>query len=241
MKPFTTTYRSVRFKSGQLSKIQLDIRNFDNDFLLIRAAGSLPLHTIGQQIFEQQFDFIEEVILTETELCLKLNALFDDGKLALLQTFDEAHISAPKCYRLPIYFDEQEDWKGVMTATGLGKNEIIEKLSAIDFSVAMFGFLPGFIYLNGLPSSLHVARKAVPAKYVKANSVAIGGKYLGLYALDSPGGWHVIGRVPVAILQIPQLPPLPLKVGDRMRCCAISRTEFDELEAQQVHLITYNA
>lgn len=228
-------------RSLHLHNSDFQVQNFNNDFLLIRATQEGTLAALGKLIYERKFDFIDEVIVTEREICLKLNALFDNQKMELLSTLQPAKQQASNTYRLPIYFADQEDWKGVSTSTGLSKEEVIEQVLATDFTVAMFGFLPGFIYLNGLPEHLHVPRKSVPAKYVKANSVAIGGKYLGLYALDSPGGWHVIGRVPVSILQLPQLPPLPLNLQDRMKCVRITPEEFTHINAQQLNLIAYNA
>jgi KipI family sensor histidine kinase inhibitor len=228
-------------RSLHLHNLDFQIQNFNDDFLLIQSSEEGALAMLGKLLFEKKFAFIDEVIVTEQEVCLKLNALFDDQKMELFSTLQPANQQATNTYRLPIYFADHEDWESVSTVAGLSKEEIITQLLATDFTVAMFGFLPGFIYLNGLPENLHVPRKSVPAKYVKANSVAIGGKYLGLYALDSPGGWHVIGRVPVSILQLPQLPPLPLNLEDRIQCVRITSAEFAQINAQQLNLITYNA
>lgn len=228
-------------RSLHLHNSEFKVQNFNNDFLLIHATEEGTLSTLGKLIYEKKFNFIDEVIVTEREICLKLNAFFDDSKTDLFTSLQPTSHQPTKTYRLPIYFSDHEDWQGVSTATGLSKEEIIHQLLATDFTVAMFGFLPGFIYLDGLPKALHVPRKSVPAKYVKANSVAIGGKYLGLYALDSPGGWHVIGQVPVSILQIPQLPPLPLNLEDQIKCVQITSEEFTQINAQQLNLIAYNA
>ena len=104
----------------------------------------------------------------------------------------------------------------------------------------MFGFLPGFIYLDGLDASLHVPRKTIPSKYVKANSIAIGGKYIGLYSIDSPGGWQVIGQTPISILEIPQLPPVEMNLGDRIKLKAIDATEFENILQKKITLKEYN-
>ncbi|WP_020538373.1 carboxyltransferase domain-containing protein [Lewinella cohaerens] len=231
----------MTLRSLHLHNSEFKVQNFNNDFLLIHAKEEGTLATLGELIYEKKFDFIDEVIVTEREICLKLNGLFDAPKIDLFATLQPSNQQAVNTYRLPIYFSDHEDWQDVSRVTGLSKEEIIHQLLATDFTVAMFGFLPGFIYLDGLPKALHVPRKSVPAKYVKANSVAIGGKYLGLYALDSPGGWHVIGQVPVSILQIPQLPPLPLNLEDRIRCTQITSEEFAQINAQQLNLIAYNA
>jgi len=221
------------------SKVVVD--NYNNDFLLLRAKPITSTGAIGKAIFQKQFDFVEEVIVTEVEICLKLNANFDPTKIEYLKDLQSSKTTEYKTYKLPVYFDDSEDWTTVESVTNLSKEVIISKLIATDFSIAMLGFLPGFIYLKGLDQALHVPRKTVPAKYVKANSIAIGGKYLGLYALDSPGGWQVIGHMPLSILQIPKLPPLVLNLGDKLKIQAIDKAKYEQLLQHPISLNAYNA
>lgn len=216
------------------------LQNFNDNFLLLRTDDGSSVAKLGQLIFEQNFDFIDEVIVTEVEVCLQLNERFSSAPSDWLATLPLAIDTQAKTYRLPVFFDEYEDWAVVTSTVGLSKSKVIAQLLAVNYSVAMFGFLPGFVYLDGLPTTLHVPRKAVPAKYVTANSIAIGGKYLGVYAIDSPGGWHVIGRVPVSILQLTELPPVPLKLADRIRLVEVEEEEFNALVADNFHLIEYN-
>ena len=104
----------------------------------------------------------------------------------------------------------------------------------------MFGFLPGFIYLEGLNPSMHVPRKTIPSKYVKANSIALGGKYVGLYSIDSPGGWHVVGQIPISILKFTQLPPVEMNLGDKIVLHPIDQIEFEIILQKQISLKEYN-
>lgn len=222
-------------------ELRLHIRNFNNDFLLIEAEDQSSVTQLGKQLFADALDFVDEVIVTEKEICLQLNEHFDADDMDWLKGEGAVETRAGQTYQLPIYFSDHEDWAGVTAATGLSKESIIGQLVSADFSIAMFGFLPGFLYLDGLDPSLHVARKTVPAKYVEANSIAIGGRYIGLYALDSPGGWHVIGKLAIPVLQIPELPPLPVNLGDTLRFRAITKVEYDELKAHPITLTQYNA
>lgn len=228
-------------KSVQLAKRKLIIRNFNHDFLLIQAEDDAAITSLGKQIFEKKFDFAEEVIVTERELCIKLNDRFDDSKIELLKTLEETSPEPAKTYKLPVFFADHEDWSQVETTTGLNKQHIIKRITASPFSIAMFGFLPGFLYLEGLEPALHVPRKSVPSKYVKANSIAIGGKYIGLYALDSPGGWHVIGQMPIPILQTSQLPPVPFQPGDSILFHPIDKATFEAISIKQITITEYNA
>ena len=225
--------------SLELFNSSIEVVNFNNDFLLLRSEESSLLAKIGKALFQRKFEFVDEVIVTEMEICLKLNAHFTPSKIELLNQIEQHQSTAPCTYKLPIYFDVHEDWEQVQRVTGFQKEEIISKLIALDFSIAMFGFLPGFLYLSGLNPSLHVPRKRVPSKYVSANSLAIGGRYLGLYSLDSPGGWHVIGKTPLSLLEMQELPPLALNLGDKIKLHAIDKSEYEHLLQQQLSLKAY--
>lgn len=193
----------------------MQIQNYNNDFLIIKSDDELQV--LGKAIFEQKFDFVTEVILTEKEICVQLNRHFTAAKLELLHQLQFRKQSIEKIYELPVFFTENEDWKRVEAVTGFSKKVIIEQLISTEFSIAMFGFLPGFLYLDGLDDSLHVPRKTVPSKYVEANSIAIGGRYLGLYSVESPGGWNVIGKVDTSILDLSTIPPVKMNLGDKIK------------------------
>ncbi|MFK8009853.1 MAG: carboxyltransferase domain-containing protein [Saprospiraceae bacterium] len=221
-------------------KPTLEIKNYNNDFLILKSKNQTYLTELGKSIFNKKLDFVEEVIVTPIEICIKLNHNFEESKIEFLQKIDQKEITKSITYRLPVYFENHEDWENVKLITGFSKKEIIEKLVVIKFSIAMFGFLPGFIYLEGLDSTLHVPRKTIPSKYVKANSLALGGKYVGLYSIDSPGGWHVIGQIPISVLNIPQLPPVEMNLGDQIILHPIDQNEFENILKKQISLKEYN-
>ena len=88
--------------------------------------------------------------------------------------------------------------------------------------------MPGFPFLAGLPAKLHVPRLATPRTHVPAGSVAIAGAQAGIYPLDSPGGWNLIGRTPVRLFDTDANPPSLLRPGDRVRFRIMTRDEFDK-------------
>jgi KipI family sensor histidine kinase inhibitor len=223
-----------------LTNAVLDIKNYHNDFLILKSKDQTYLAEIGRSIFSKKLDFVEEVIVTPTEICLKLNDNFEETKIELLQKLERNETTKSNTYLLPIFFNDHEDWEDVESVTGFSKKEIIEKLVVTKFSISMFGFLPGFTYLEGLDPSLHVPRKTIPSKYVKANSIALGGKYVGLYSVDSPGGWHVVGQIPISILVIPQLPPVEMNLGDQIILHPIDQIEFENILQKQISLKEYN-
>ncbi|MEM0994985.1 MAG: carboxyltransferase domain-containing protein [Bacteroidota bacterium] len=205
----------------QWGDIKLYVENYNNDFLLLKGTADADLAGIGRAIFQRKFDFVEEVIVTEVEICLKLNGLFQEAKIGLLSLVEIESNTTTQTWTLPIHFHNHEDWRYIENFTGQDRQHIIQQLCTLEFRVAMFGFLPGFTYFNGLPPSLHIPRKSVPAKYIAPNTLAIGGKYLGVYSIASPGGWHVIGQLTEPILQLPKIPPVRLNLGDSVSLLAV--------------------
>lgn len=103
----------------------------------------------------------------------------------------------------------------------LSKSEFIRLHTEPNYKVALIGFLPGFPYLLGLNPALILPRKNTPAKIVKAGSVAIGGLQTGIYPIDSPGGWQVIGNTSQEMFSINNVSPSFLKAGDVVKFKAV--------------------
>ncbi len=217
------------------------IENYNNDFLIIKSKSDGQLQLLGATLHAAQLPFIEELIVTPAEICLKLNSLFSPECIERLKQLQASAFVAPDSLKLPICFSEHDDWSYILAKTGLRKQEIRERLLSTQFKVAMFGFLPGFTYMTGLEPLLHVPRKPFPSKYVPANSLAIGGQYLGVYAVDSPGGWHVIARVAVSLLQTHELPPVEFRVGDEVGLQELEEQEFENIKQRGLTLKQYNA
>ena len=90
----------------------------------------------------------------------------------------------------------------------ISEAEVIKLHSGALYRVAALGFSPGFPYLTGLPSKLHMPRKATPRTEVPAGSVGIGAAQTGVYPLATPGGWSLIGRTPLRLFR-PEEPCAP--------------------------------
>lgn len=106
-------------------------------------------------------------------------------------------------------------------------SDVIQLHTSVTYRLHFFGFLPGFMYLNGLPSQLHTPRKSVPDRTVDAGSVAIGGAQTGIYPKESPGGWHIIGRSPISMFDANKNPPVWAVPGDQIKFVPI---DFEEME-----------
>ncbi|GAB3385790.1 5-oxoprolinase subunit PxpB [Lysobacter fragariae] len=100
---------------------------------------------------------------------------------------------------------------------GLSAEELVARHVAGNYTVAMIGFAPGFPYLLGLDPELALPRLASPRTHVPAGSVGIGGAQTGIYPNESPGGWRLIGRTPLALFDPTRESPALLTPGDCVR------------------------
>lgn len=109
------------------------------------------------------------------------------------------------------------DLHEVAVACGLRVADVIELHSGADYTVAFCGFMAGFSYLVGLPSSLQLPRRDSPRTRVPAGSVAIAAEFAGVYPRESPGGWHILGRTEAVLWDDSRTPPALLPPGARVR------------------------
>ncbi|MBW3564422.1 MAG: urea amidolyase family protein [Acidobacteria bacterium] len=109
----------------------------------------------------------------------------------------------------------------IVEACGVGREELIEILRSVVLRGRFEGFLPGFVYLDGLPPRLVIERRTVPRTKVPAGSFAIAAGMAGFYPLASPAGWHILGRTPAALVDPERRPAKLLRPGDRisLRLC----------------------
>ncbi len=121
------------------------------------------------------------------------------------------------------------DMDVIKSSSGLGEKEIVQEHSSSVYTVCMMGFIPGFTFLSEAPKVLHHNRRDTPRQIVPAGSVGIAGWQTGIYGLESPGGWQIIGRTPLAIFDARRDRPFLLRAGDRVQFKSISPKKFAEL------------
>lgn len=129
----------------------------------------------------------------------------------------------PVCYAADYGIDLQE----VSEFLGLTIEALITLHTSIEYTVYGIGFLPGFMYLGGLPKHLETPRRSTPRLKVSKGSVGLAGKQTGIYPQESPGGWNIIGRCPISIFDPTKNPPIFVNVGDKIRFFEITQAEYD--------------
>lgn len=136
----------------------------------------------------------------------------------------------PVCYAPDFGIDLDE-----LSATlGLSSSEIIKKHTAQRYTVYGIGFLPGFMYLGGVPEALETPRRKTPRLKVEKGAVGLAGEQTGIYPQESPGGWNIIGNCPIPIFDASKPNPCLVKVGDQVQFYSISIKEHElhKIEAE---------
>ncbi len=134
--------------------------------------------------------------------------------------------AAGNLVRLPVRYDG-DDLPEVAGRLGLTVAEVIAEHAGRVYDVLAIGFLPGFPYAGDLPGRLAgLPRRESPRTRVPAGSVAIAGCQTGVYPGESPGGWHLLGRTPLRIVD-PARGHFPIRAGDRLRFEPIDAGQFD--------------
>ena len=130
---------------------------------------------------------------------------------------------------IPVYYNG-DDLALIATTHQLSAEEVIRIHTSKIYRVFMVGFLPGFTYMGSVDERIATARKSSPRIKVPAGSVGIAGFQTGIYPLDSPGGWQLLGQTPVKIFDKEKTGPCLLKAGDQVQFISISKATFENLD-----------
>lgn len=145
-----------------------------------------------------------------------------------------ASVAVTRTHVIPCCYELQLDLERVAEHTGLPADTIIEKHTTREYTVYAIGFCPGFPYLGYLPPELTgVPRLPSPRLRVEPGSVGLTGRQTGLYPLARPGGWNLIGRTPLTLVDVAE-EYFPLRVGDRVRFRRIERREYERLKGERL-------
>lgn len=197
------------------------------------------------------FDFIKELIpsyhtLTlvydidlfyQNNIAIKNNQSVIEFGNSLLNAFKHSTTkintenTSEKKIRIPVCYDERFgiDLENIVSKNKISIEEIIKIHTEETYLVYCLGFLPGFAYMGKVNAAIQIARHASPRKEVQAGSVGIAGMQTGIYPMNSPGGWQIIGRTPIKIFDKDPAILGKLSAGSRIQFYPIDFAEFEKL------------
>ena len=141
-----------------------------------------------------------------------------------------------KIVRIPVCYDPcfATDMDYLVESKNITREEVIHLHVSKLYRVYMIGFLPGFSYMGKMDDRLQIPRKRTPVM-VEAGSVGIAGAQTGIYPLNCPGGWQILGRTPLSIFNPKEEEPVSLNIGNHVLFYEISKEEFVDFSAKNTN------
>lgn len=197
---------------------------------------SREIYFFNIKIKQDLCEWVTETVMTYTSLMLYLKKgskpepVLNKLQLLLSERPDLISVESQN-WRIPVCYDEKFaiDLRNLAKNKKLTQQQVINLHCAATYTVNFIGFLPGFPYLSGLNPVLHTPRLSSPRTKVAKGSVAIGGGQTGVYPMDSPGGWHIIGRTPQEFFNVNNNPPVFLRPLDTIEFYPISLSEYENV------------
>lgn len=191
-------------------------------------------------IKEQRIEGIVDMIPAFASLLINYNPLvinYDTIRRRLeriLRMDTRAEAAAKRVFEIPVCYGGEfgPDLGDIAENAGLTPEEVVEIHTSRDYLIYMLGFLPGFCYLGGLDERIHTPRLSSPRLRIPAGSVGIGGSQTGIYPMDSPGGWRLMGMTPVKTYDPQRETPILVQAGEYIRFVRIDEAEFRRIAAQ---------
>lgn len=185
-------------------------------------------------------DFIDEMTPTYRSLMINYNPLkidFDSllKEVKLLEKNIKSSGTIKKnIIEIPVLYGGEygPDIENIAKHNNLSIEEVIKIHSEKEYLIYMLGFTPGFPYLGGMDERIETPRLKAPRTKIPGGSVGIASKQTGVYPIDSPGGWQLIGRTPLKLYDPDKESPILLKAGNYIKFIPITKGEFDKLSAE---------
>jgi inhibitor of KinA len=147
---------------------------------------------------------------------------------------DAGQLDGPLVH-VPVCYDQEygPDIERLAQFAGLGRREVVELHCSRDYRVFMLGFVPGFAYMGIVDPRIALPRRPEPRPAVPAGAVAIAGGQTGIYPSQTPGGWNIVGRTPLALVSLDRQVPSLFAAGDRVRFHQVDRAAFARIARAQ--------
>ncbi len=178
---------------------------------------------------------IVELLPSYTSLLIVFDPLmvsFSALRTIVTYLFDnpaQTRIPEPKTVEIPVVYggDFGPDLDWVADYHRLSPGDVIRHHSTTVYHVYMIGFTPGYPYMGEVPSEIATPRRETPRTHVPRGSVGIAQKQTGIYPVESPGGWQIIGRTPLTLFDPHSTPPTLLEAGDVVTFYPIKKEAFE--------------
>lgn len=192
---------------------------------------------LDQKIAGANIEGLIETVPAMVNLLVVFDPLITDHetvqrRVETLFPLEDAGATGGKTHRLNICYDSElsPDLEAVAQAVGLSKEAVINAHSRAQYRVSMYGFVPGFAYLSGVPDDIQVPRKTNPVRDIPAGSVIIAGPQCLTTTLKMPTGWSIIGRSDADILTGNSDKPFLFDVGDTVTFNRVRRDDLGWIE-----------
>ncbi len=224
-----------------MGKFTLDIRQMGAKSVLIEwpqrieediledliSYKNMILEEFGSQIVNHTPAYASLLLQFEDEVDF---SIIQDVLYKLYNADCPDEIETRKVWHIPVCYDQSLSTDlSVFSDSGISHKDLVSLHTSAEYRIYMIGFLPGFLYLGGLDERLQMPRKTTPNLRTPKGAVAIGGQQTGIYPIESPGGWHVIGRTPLELFDIHQDNPTPIKQGDVVKFYEINLKTYEVL------------
>jgi KipI family sensor histidine kinase inhibitor len=211
--------------SSSAGHASLRILPVRDDCFLVELAGLEEALALFDALEAEPIAGIREIIPAARTLLISFDpATVNENELAnavAARAGGERTAMSGTLVEIPVYYDG-EDLAEVAGIIGTTVDDVIRMHTESEFVAAFTGFAPGFAYLSGGDPRLAVPRRKSPRTKVPAGAVGLAGEFSGIYPKNSPGGWQLIGRTPIAMFDIDRDPPALLQPGNRVRFRNIS-------------------
>lgn len=213
-----------------------EIINIGDSFVSVNfIEKKINLFEVSKQLEKSKIKEIDDIVYSNSSIGIE----YDSDKTNYKTISDKInnHLQSlkinsnkkkTKMWTIPICYDKEFalDIDKISKSTGLS-NSSIKKIHLNQiYRVNMIGFIPGFVYMKNLNDQLKISRKKNPRLTVPEGSIGIADNMCGIYNIQSPGGWNILGRTPLSFFSIYNLPPIKIKPEDEIQFKKINKKEF---------------
>jgi len=205
---------------------------------VISPETALKIQQFISKVEAERSPSVVEIIPAYATVCVIYDPfLMDYGAMedylsAFLDGYDDNRPVSANVFEIPVLYNKTTgpDLSFISERSGLSVDEIIAIHTSCEYLIYMLGFVPGFPYLGGMDERIAAPRLKVPRQKIVPGSVGIAGAQTGMYPIESPGGWQLIGQTPVKLYDPLRTPPVHYSAGDYIKHTAIDEAEFSRIQ-----------